>query len=82
MAAAHAAPHRRLLGRQSQSAADRLQAQLARHAKAALFKHKDQMLEPMPIGVIVFPRSGIQDNLSDKARKRGIPIWSFDESVA
>ena len=30
----------------------------ARHAKAAPFKRNDQMLEAMPIGVIVFPRLG------------------------
>jgi hypothetical protein len=29
----------------------------------------------MPIGVIVFPGSGIVGNLADKARKLGIPVW-------
>jgi hypothetical protein len=29
----------------------------------------------LPIGVIVFPGSGIQENLADKARKLGIPVW-------
>ena len=47
-----------------------------RHAKAAPFKRNDQMLEAMPIGVIVFPGSGISANLADKARKLGIPVWS------
>ena len=48
-----------------------------RHAKAAPFKRNDQMLEVLPIGVIVFPGSGIPDNLADKARKLGIPVWRF-----
>ena len=29
--------------------------------------------------VAVFPGTGIQDNLSDKARKMGIPLWDFRE---
>lgn len=48
-----------------------------RHAKAAPFKRNDQILEALPIGVIVFPGSGIQENLADKARKLGIPVWRF-----
>jgi hypothetical protein len=48
----------------------------ARHAKAAPFKRNDQMLEALPIGVIVFPGSGISANLADKARKFGIRVWS------
>jgi hypothetical protein len=47
----------------------------ARHAKAAPFRRNDAMLEAMPIGVIVLPGTGIQDNLADKARKLGIPVW-------
>ena len=47
-----------------------------RHAKAAPFKRNDQMLEAMPIGLIVFPGSGISANLADKARKLGIPVWN------
>ncbi|MGD9658507.1 MAG: DUF2493 domain-containing protein [Methylocystis sp.] len=50
----------------------------ARHAKAAPFKRNDQMLATLPIGVIVFPGSGISANLADKARKLGIPVWRFD----
>ena len=45
------------------------------HAKAAPFKRNDALLETLPIGVMVFPGSGIQDNLADKARKLGIPVW-------
>ena len=41
----------------------------ARHAKAAPFKRNDQMLDVLPIGVVVFPGTGIQDNLADKARR-------------
>ncbi|CAM5531443.1 hypothetical protein MAUB1S_08871 [Mycolicibacterium aubagnense] len=48
-----------------------------KHAKAAPFKRNDAMLEVLPIGVIVFPGTGIQDNLADKARKLGIPIFDF-----
>ncbi len=49
----------------------------ARHQKAAPFKRNDQLLDVMPIGVIVFPGSGISDNLADKARKLGIPLFDF-----
>ena len=37
------------------------------------------MLEALPIGVIVFPGSGIYANLADKARKLSIPVWRFSE---
>ena len=53
-----------------------------RHAKAAPFKRNDQMLDALPIGVIVFPGTGIQDNLADKARRLGIPVWRFTEQGA
>ena len=49
-----------------------------RHAKAAPFKRNDQLLQILPIGVIVFPGSGITQNLADKARMLGIPVWRFD----
>ena len=52
----------------------------ARYNKAAPFKRNDRMLEAMPIGVIVFPGSGICENLADKARVLGIPVWRFGES--
>ncbi|SFU22510.1 DUF2493 domain-containing protein [Mesorhizobium sp. YR577] len=48
-----------------------------KHAKAAPFKRNDQMLAVMPIGAVVFPGTGIQDNLADKARKLGIPVLRF-----
>lgn len=46
-----------------------------KHAKAAPFKRNDAMLATLPIGVLVFPGTGIQDNLGDKARILGIPVW-------
>jgi hypothetical protein len=49
----------------------------ARYAKAAPFKRNDQILAVLPIGVIVFPGSGISANLADKAKKLGIPVWKF-----
>jgi hypothetical protein len=48
-----------------------------KHAKAAPFKRNDAMLAAMPIGVMHFPGTGIQDNLADKAKKLGIPVWMF-----
>jgi YspA, cpYpsA-related SLOG family len=47
------------------------------HAKAAPFKRNDAMLELLPIGVMQFPGTGIQDNLADKAKRLGIAIWKF-----
>jgi hypothetical protein len=49
----------------------------ARHAKAAPFKRNDALLDALPIGVMVFPGTGIQENLADKAKKLGIPVWTF-----
>ena len=48
-----------------------------RHAKSAPFKRNDAMLEVLPIGVLIYPGTGIQENLADKARKLGIPVWRF-----
>ena len=53
-----------------------------KHAKAAPFKRNDQLLEVLPIGVMVFPGTGIQDNFADKARKFGIPVWRFGNGGA
>ena len=53
-----------------------------RHAKAAPFKRNDQILDVLPIGVMVFPGTGIQDNLADKARRLGIPVWKFGNGGA
>jgi hypothetical protein len=53
-----------------------------RHAKAAPFKRNDELLRVLPIGVLVFPGSGIQENLADKAKKLGIPVWRFGKGGA
>ena len=53
-----------------------------RHRNAAPFKRNDQMLEALPIGVVVFPGSGIAANLADKAKKLGIPTWRFDQPAS
>jgi hypothetical protein len=53
-----------------------------KHGKAAPFKRNDQMLTVMPIGVVIFPGTGIQDNLADKARKLGIPVYRFGSGGA
>lgn len=47
------------------------------HGKAAPFKRNDRLLEALPVGLIVFPGTGIQDNLADKATKMGTPVWDF-----
>jgi len=49
-----------------------------KHGKAAPFKRNDQMLDVLPVGVLVYPGTGIQENLADKARKLGIPVMKFD----
>jgi hypothetical protein len=53
-----------------------------RDGRAAPFKRNDRMLEALPIGVVVFPGSGISANLADKAKKLGIPVWRFTEAKA
>lgn len=53
-----------------------------KHKNAAPFKRNDAMLEVLPIGVIVFPGSGIVENLADKARKMGIPVMRFSAGGA
>lgn len=49
-----------------------------KHGKAAPFKRNDAMLDVLPVGVLVFPGTGIQENFADKARKLGIPVMKFD----
>ena len=51
-----------------------------KHAKAAPFRRNDAMLELLPIGVMHFPGTGIQDNLADKAKRLGIVVWKFGAS--
>lgn len=50
-------------------------AKFIRWRVSAPFKRNDQMLDVLPIGVIVFPGTGIQDNLADKASRLGT-TWS------
>jgi len=52
-----------------------------KHGKAAPFKRNDAMLDAMPVGVLVFPGTGIQENLADKAKKLGIPVMKFDNGA-
>jgi len=35
------------------------------------------MLDVLPIGLVVFPGSGITDNLADKAKMLGIRLFDF-----
>ena len=53
-----------------------------RHGKSAPFKRNDQLLDTLPIGLIVFPGSGITENLADKARAMGIPLFDFRSKAA
>jgi hypothetical protein len=54
----------------------------AKHGRTrAGFLRNDAMLEQLPIGVIVFPGTGTQANLRDKAKMLGIPVWEFDGSA-
>jgi hypothetical protein len=53
-----------------------------REGRAAPFKRNDRLLDALPIGVLVFPGSGISANLADKAKKLGIPVWRFTEAKA
>ncbi len=46
-----------------------------RHAKAAPFKRNDVLLDTLPVGLVIFPGTGITDNLADKARQLGIPLF-------
>ena len=48
-----------------------------RHKNAAPFKRNDAMLDILPIGVVLFPGTGIVDNFADKAKKLGIPLFDF-----
>jgi len=48
-----------------------------RHGKSAPFKRNDRLLDTVPMGLVVFPGSGITDNLADKARTMGVPLYDF-----
>lgn len=50
----------------------------SRHgAKAAPFKRNDELLAAMPVGLVVFPGGGIQDNLADKAKALGVALMDY-----
>jgi hypothetical protein len=44
-----------------------------KHGRSAPFKRNDAMLD-----LLVFPCTGIQENLADKARKLGIPVMKHE----
>lgn len=46
-----------------------------RFKRAAPFKRNEALLDMMPLGLVVFPGSGVQDNLADRAKTLGIPVW-------
>lgn len=48
-----------------------------KHGRSAPFKRNDAMLDILPIGVIVFPGTGIQDNFADKAKMLGINAYDL-----
>jgi len=48
-----------------------------KHKRAAPFKRNDVVLETMPKGLLVFPGTGIQDNIRDKAKAIGVKVWDF-----
>lgn len=48
-----------------------------RHGRSAPFKRNDILLELAPVGVIVFPGTGIVHNLADKANQLGIPLADY-----
>ena len=74
--------HRRQMGDNRKVPQIAFKPDWTKHAKAAPFKRNDAMLEVLPIGVMVFPGTGIQRNLVDKAKKLGIPVWKFGEGGA
>lgn len=66
-----------MLGRSSRRDADRVQAKLEQARKGGPFRRNDDMLSVMPVGVIIFPGSGITKKLRDKARAFGITGWEL-----
>jgi YspA, cpYpsA-related SLOG family len=53
-----------------------------RDGKAAPFKRNDRILDIVPVGVIIFPGSGITGNLADKAKQRRIPVLDHRQGGA
>lgn len=52
-----------------------------RYANAAPFKRNDRLIETLPIGLVIFPGSGVTDNLADKAKKLGIPLLDYRQRL-
>jgi YspA, cpYpsA-related SLOG family len=52
-----------------------------KHTKAAPFKRNDVMVDVLPVGILVFPGNGIQENLADNAKKLGIPVLKFEKGA-
>tara|TARA_R100000687_G_C6406219_1_gene144236 strand:- start:466 stop:657 length:192 start_codon:yes stop_codon:yes gene_type:complete len=52
-----------------------------KHAEAAPFKRNDAMLDVLPVGLLVFTGTGIQENLADQASRLGIPVMKFERGA-
>ena len=65
------------MGDHPEGTTDRFQARLDQARQGSAVQRNDAMLELLPIGVMHFPGTGIQDNLADKAKRLGIPVWKF-----
>lgn len=63
------------LGRRAQCHGNDLPPGWTRHGKAAPFKRNDGLLPTLPIGVLAFPGCSFTENLADKARGLGVPVW-------
>ena len=48
------------------------------HGRAAPFRRNDQLLKLLPKGLVAFPGTGITENLVDKARELGIPVFKVN----
>ena len=46
--------------------------------KRAGFVRNDDMIAAQPIGAIIFPGSGITENLADKAKAKGITVKRYE----
>ena len=74
---------RRQMGRSPQGAADRLQARLDRGTpRPHRSNATTQCWRCCRSGSWCFRARGIQDNLADKAKKLGIPVWKFGSGGA
>ena len=69
--------HRRLLGRHAQGPAGRLQARLDTPSEGGAVQAQRPAARSPADRRVVFPGSGVTDNLADKARRLGIPLFDF-----